>query len=169
MPVFFCIMSFHCLCWRQFCNFDLYRQILQFVDYMKHQHHDIKFTFEVEQNTNMPTVVATLISGTKIRKWKTQGLRSWYTPNTCLTLEHFLTRNTAFDLRALRTPVGQRQSRGKGSTLYKDSFRLEFHHFLTNNWWSTYINLYKKGKFLRDCLGLDGNTHWAISFSFEKT
>ena len=33
-----------------FVTFDSYSQLLKFVDYMNHQHSNLKFTFEVEQN-----------------------------------------------------------------------------------------------------------------------
>ena len=55
---------------------------------------------------NMPTVVATLISGTKIRKWKTQGWRSWYTPNTCLTLEHLFNTQHGLGSEGTANPSG---------------------------------------------------------------
>ena len=40
--------------WWHFCfvTFNSYLQLLKFVDYMNHQHSNIKFTFEVEKNNN---------------------------------------------------------------------------------------------------------------------
>ena len=35
-----------------FVTFDSYSQLLKFVDYMNHQHSNLKFTFEVEQNNS---------------------------------------------------------------------------------------------------------------------
>ena len=35
-----------------FLTFNSYLQLLKFVDYMNHQHSNIKFTFEVEKNNN---------------------------------------------------------------------------------------------------------------------
>ena len=37
-----------------FVIFNSYLQLLKFVDYMNHQHPNIKFTFEVEKNNNSP-------------------------------------------------------------------------------------------------------------------
>ena len=39
-----------------FVTFDSYSQLLKFVDYMNHHHHNIKFVFEVEKNNNFSLV-----------------------------------------------------------------------------------------------------------------
>ena len=59
----FCVMSFRMPCgfftkvYKRyvddiFVNFNSYLQLFKFVDYMNHQHPNIKFTFEIEENNN---------------------------------------------------------------------------------------------------------------------